>query len=162
MIVDTTDGQEFTVERKVAFQCNLFKGMVECLGPGEEEDEQTMRIPVQVSGPHFKKVLEWCEYHKDDVAPPPKDADDAPKGPPPISAWDARYIAVDQEMLFDITIAANFLDIPGLLDVCCRTIGNMIKGKQPDEIRELFNIKNDFTPEEQAQIRMETEWAEDR
>lgn len=32
---------------------------------------------------------------------------------------------------------------------------NMIKGKQPEEIRKLFNIQNDFTPEEEAQIRRE-------
>lgn len=48
----------------------------------------------------------------------------------------------------------------------------MIKGKQPEEIRKLFNIHNDFTPEEEAQIRRENvrapavsltqEWAEDR
>lgn len=31
----------------------------------------------------------------------------------------------------------------------------MIKGKQPEEIRKLFNIHNDFTPEEEAQIRRE-------
>ena len=31
----------------------------------------------------------------------------------------------------------------------------MIKGKQPEEIRTLFNIHNDFTPEEEAQIRRE-------
>lgn len=39
---------------------------------------------------------------------------------------------------------------------------NMIKGKTPEEIRRLFNIQNDFTPEEEAQIRKENEWAEDR
>jgi hypothetical protein len=31
----------------------------------------------------------------------------------------------------------------------------MIKGKQPEEIRKLFNIVNDFTPEEEAQIKKE-------
>ena len=58
----------------------------------------------------------------------------------------------------------------------------MIKGKQPEEIRKMFNIVNDFTPEEEAQIKKENvssfrsiavtrcsknfsffkEWAEDR
>jgi S-phase kinase-associated protein 1 len=32
----------------------------------------------------------------------------------------------------------------------------------PEEIRKLFNIQNDFTPEEEAQIKKENEWAEDR
>jgi len=37
----------------------------------------------------------------------------------------------------------------------------MIKGKTPDEIRETFNIVNDFTPEEEAQVRAENTWCED-
>jgi len=44
--------------------------------------------------------------------------------------------------------AANYLDIKGLLDVTCKTVANMIKGKTPDEIRRTFNIKNDFAPQE--------------
>lgn len=47
-------------------------------------------------------------------------------------------------------------------EVGCKTIANMIKGKTPEQIRELFGIENDFTPEEEAQIRKENEWAEDR
>jgi S-phase kinase-associated protein 1 len=91
---------------------------------------------------------------------------------------------VDQEMLFEIILvsfafirfwaymkvimltlsflsAANFLDIKALLDVGCKTVANMIKGKSPEEIRKTFNIQNDFTPEEEEQIRRENEWAEE-
>ena len=85
---------------------------------------------------------------------------------------------VDQEMLFEIILvcrgsrlscdlqlthgqAANYLDIKPLLDVGCKTVANMIKGKSPEEIRKTFNIQNDFTPEEEDQIRRENEWAEE-
>lgn len=62
----------------------------------------------------------------------------------------------------NIAQAANYLDIKALLDVGCKTVANMIKGKSPDEIRKTFNIQNDFTSEEEEQIRRENEWAEDR
>lgn len=41
----------------------------------------------------------------------------------------------------------NFVDDS---DVGCKTVANMIKGKTPEEIRKLFNITNDFTPEEEV------------
>ena len=40
-----------------------------------------------------------------------------------------------------------------MLDVTCKTVANMIKGKTPEEIRKTFNIKNDFTPSEEEQVR---------
>lgn len=59
----------------------------------------------------------------------------------------------DDHFLSSSFQAANYLDIKGLLDVTCKTVANMIKGKTPEEIRKTFNIKNDFTEEEEAQVR---------
>ncbi|KAL9264038.1 SKP1-like protein, partial [Drosera capensis] len=56
-------------------------------------------------------------------------------------------------------LAANYLNIKGLLDLTCQTVADMIKGKTPEEIRTMFNIKNDFTPEEEEEIRRENQWA---
>jgi S-phase kinase-associated protein 1 len=110
----------------------------------------------------LKKVMEWCEHHKADPPTASDDDSDSRKKSTDIEEWDQKYMQVDQEMLFEIILAANYLDIKALLDVGCKTVANMIKGKSPEEIRKTFNIQNDFTPEEEDQIRRENEWAEDR
>ena len=55
----------------------------------------------------------------------------------------------DLESIFDIIIAANYLDIKSLLDLSCAKIATLIRGKSPEEIRKTFNITKDFTPEEE-------------
>jgi len=34
-------------------------------------------------------------------------------------------------------------------------------GKNPEQIRQTFNIKNDFTPAEEEAVRAENKWAEE-
>ena len=86
-----------------------------------------------------------------------------------VPAWDASFVEVEQEMLFELILvrsplpsppactvprganrdelqAANYLDIKPLLDLTCAKVATMMKGKTPEEIRKTFNIKNDFTP----------------
>jgi S-phase kinase-associated protein 1 len=69
--------------------------------------------------------------------------------------------SMDKDEFYHLTLAANYLDIKPLLDLCCANIASMIKGKTPEEIRVNLDIVNDFTPEEEAQIRAENKWAED-
>ena len=75
-----------------------------------------------------------------------------------VQEWYSNFVAVDQEILFELILAANYMDIKPLLDLTCATVASMIKGKTPEEIRKHFNIKNDFTPEEEEQVRKENEW----
>jgi S-phase kinase-associated protein 1 len=156
----TSDEESFKVEKKVAERSQLIKSMMEDL-PGQSDEP----IPLpNVSSAVLVKVLEYCDHHKTEPLPAAdaNDADESRRKASDISEWDAKFIQVDQEMLFEIILAANYLDIKPLLDVGCKTVANMIKGKTPEEIRKLFNIVNDFTPEEEEQIRKENEWAEDR
>ena len=78
-----------------------------------------------------------------------------------VQEWYANFVNVEQEVLFELILAANFMDIKPLLDLTCATVASMIKGKTPEEIRKTFNIVNDFTPEEEAQVREENRWCED-
>ena len=55
--------------------------------------------------------------------------------------------------------AANYLSIKNLLDLTCETVACMMKGKTVEEIRKKFNIKNDYTPQEEEEVRGENQWA---
>lgn len=78
-----------------------------------------------------------------------------------VQEWYAKFVDIDQEPLFELILAANYMDIKPLLDLTCATVASMIKGRTPEEIRNIFNIVNDFTPEEEAQVREENKWCED-
>lgn len=154
----TSDNADLKVARDIAERSILIKNLLEDLGG---DNEEAIPIP-NVNEAVMKKVLEWCEHHRKDPPASQDDDSDSRKKSTDIDEWDQKFMQVDQEMLFEIILAANYLDIKALLDVGCKTVANMIKGKSPDEIRKTFNIQNDFTPEEEDQIRRENEWAEDR
>jgi S-phase kinase-associated protein 1 len=154
----SNDGARLDVDVKVAEKSVLIKNMIDDLGGEAVTDIPIPNVNEQV----LKKVIEWCEHHKTDPAAPIDDDSDSRKKTTDIEEWDQKFMQVDQEMLFEIILASNYLDIKPLLDVGCKTVANMIKGKSPEEIRKTFNITNDFTPEEEEQIRRENEWAEDR
>ncbi|KAI0028162.1 Skp1 family, dimerization domain-containing protein [Vararia minispora EC-137] len=158
VLLVTSDNEQFIVDKDVAERSVLIKNMLEDVG----ESDQPIPLP-NVSSSVMRKVLQYCEHHRGEKLPTTEEyQDENRKRTTDISEWDQKFISVDQEMLFEIILAANYLDIKPLLDVGCKTVANMIKGKSPEEIRKLFNIVNDFTPEEEAQIRKENEWAEDR
>jgi S-phase kinase-associated protein 1 len=78
-----------------------------------------------------------------------------------VQEWYANFVYIDQEKLFELILAANFMDIKPLLDLTCAAVASLIKGKTPEEIRKTFNIVNDFTPEEEAAVREENKWCEE-
>ncbi|AEO57844.1 hypothetical protein MYCTH_2315211 [Thermothelomyces thermophilus ATCC 42464] len=160
VILASNEGSHIEVDRVVAERSMLIKNLIEDLG---DEAIANSPIPIpNVNDPVLRKVVEWCEHHRNDAVQSADDENDNRKKTTDIDEWDQKFMQVDQEMLFEIILAANYLDIKALLDVGCKTVANMIKGKSPEEIRKTFNITNDFTPEEEEQIRRENEWAEDR
>ena len=109
----------------------------------------------------LSKVIEYCKHHVDTppaaIAKPLKSSNLAEI----VSEWDAKFVDIEQELLFELILAANYMDIKPLLELTCAKVASMIKGKTPEEIRKTFNIVNDFTPEEERQVREENKWCEE-
>lgn len=158
MKLKSSDGKEFEVEEAVVKMSVTLKNLIEDLG-----DDNDSAIPVpNVTSNILEKVIDFCKEHKDDPVLTEEQA--LEKRHEEITGFDAEFVKVDQNTLFDMILAANFLDIKPMLDLTCKTVACMIRahGKSPEDIRQHFNIKNDFTPEEEEQIRKENEWCEDR
>lgn len=122
----------------------------------ETGTEDPIPLP-NVSSPILAKIIEYCTYHGAAEAP---DGSGKPSVPEDERrAWDDSYVRVEQSVLFELILAANYLNVKPLLDLLCLTVANMIKGKTPDEIRAQFHIENDFTPSEEEEVRRENQWA---
>lgn len=150
----SSDGEEFVVEEAVARESQTILHMIEdgCADSG---------IPLpNVNSKILAKVIEYCKKHVDSASKPSGTGSvDDKLIEEELKNWDSDFVKVDQATLFDLILAANYLNIKGLLDLTCQTVADMIKGKTPEEIRRTFNIKNDFTPEEEEEIRRENQWA---
>ncbi|MFS7978363.1 putative S-phase kinase-associated protein [Helianthus anomalus] len=112
-----------------------------------EDDCADTTIPLpNVTSNIFSKVIEYCKKHVDSPNNPPPEDD--------LIAFDADFVKSIREHF-----ASNYLNIKSLLDLTCQTVADMIKGKTPEEISKTFNIKNDFTSEEEGEVHRENAWA---
>ena len=131
----------------------------------DDNDDNLEAVPLpNVASSVLKKVIEWCEKHKDEPIPTEEEEEkDMKEGAlDQIPKWDEDFFDVDQALVFELILAANYLDIKGLLNLGCKIVAKMIRGKSPEEIRKHFNLKNDFTPEEEEKIKKENEWCNEK
>ena len=144
--LQSSDHEVFEVDVEVAKQSEVIRPMVEDCDYDDFDDEP---IPLlNVNATILKKVIEWATYHKDDP-PPSEDEENRERRTDDIEPFDQEFLKVDQTTLFELILAANYLDIKLLLNVLCKTVANLITGKTPEEIRKTFNINNEFTPEKE-------------
>ena len=50
----------------------------------------------------------------------------------------------------ELASASHYLDLKSLIDLTCRALAKHIQGKNPEEIRETFNLPDDLTEEEKV------------
>ena len=140
----SSDNQKIDIDSESAQKSNLLKGLI--------SDFNVRQEPVQLPDIKFdilKKVVEYLTYYKD------KTPKDIPKPMPSanlsevIDEWDVNFInSIELDNIFDLITAANYMDIPSLLDLSCAKIASLMKGKTSQEIRTMFNIECDLTDEE--------------
>lgn len=146
LTLGTEDKVEIVVEESTAILSKTIRNLV-------EDNCASNVIPVQVHSITMSKVIEYCSNH---VGEETANQDKIKE----LRDFDAEFAKeFDTDMLYHLLMASNYLHIAGLLDLIAQQVADRIKGKQPQEIREMFNIKNDFTPEEEEKIHKDHPWA---
>jgi S-phase kinase-associated protein 1 len=117
----------------------------------EDAGLDTAVVPLSaVSSAAFAKVAEFCQHHAG------ADADAGQQ----TAAWDEAFVAaLTLEQMYELVNAANFLNMPHVMDLIAKRFAEMMRGKSVEEIRRSFGIKNDFTPEEETAVRAANSWA---
>ncbi|KAM7473605.1 hypothetical protein LguiB_020848 [Lonicera macranthoides] len=142
IVLRSSENETLEVEEAVAVMSQTIKHLI------EDDYSADTSIPLpRITSKILAKVIEYCKKH---VETPESEE---------LKSFDADFVKVDNQTLFDLIIAANDLNIKSLLDLTCQTVADMIKGKTPDEIMKTLNIKKDFTPEEEEKVRRENPWA---
>ena len=141
------DQKEVEITKKAAELSELLKTAIndypnETSFPLNEVDEK--------SGEHIKEFLTHCngtapaEIEKPITSNEMKNLTDE---------WSANFVdKMSTEELVNLTVAANYMGINSLLDLCCAKVATLCKDKSDEEIFKNFNINETFSEEEKKKI----------
>lgn len=151
------EGESFTLPISVAKMSKLVETTID-----DENEDEIQEIPLpNVKSSILSRVIEYCTYYQNvepmtPITTPLK----SPKIEEVVQQWYADFVKVDQAVLFELVTSANFMDIKPLLDLTCFAVAVLIKGKSADEIRTIFNISSDYSPDEEAHVKEDNKWCE--
>jgi S-phase kinase-associated protein 1 len=184
------EGDEFEVPWAAAQMAKLFS-----LEDEDEDGGKTLPVP-KVKAGTLGKVIEFCIHHTTEpmgfthatLSPPGEGLVKCTKAlgssdfSKEVPEWYAAFVAApacSQELLFDLVLAANFMNIEPLLTLVCAKIASMnmavaeaaeaaTVGQSLDAaeaaatqgIRELYHIQHEFTDEDRVQVLAENPWVE--
>lgn len=151
------DRARFVVEASSMLECKLLKAMVDgSTGATAKE------IPLpNMRGNVVAKVVDFCRHNRaDPMTEIPKPIQYGKCVGDHVQEWYASFVGgLDNEMLFELLLAGNYLDLTPLLELCAATVGLRTMNKTPDEVRREFNIKEAFSPEVERKLREENKWS---
>ncbi len=147
----TNDGVEFNITKDMATMSITIRNLLDDI----EDHNAAIPLPA-INSKIMDKINEFCIKELAILS----DQTEATRQTN-LKEWHATFTNMEPKLLNDVLMAANYLDIKTLFDCCCQKVADLVKEKSVEELREIFGIVNDFTPEEEAKIKEETAWADE-
>jgi len=139
--ISSKDGQEFTVSKKYAFISILIKTSI-------ENDVTATSVPLPgVDSQILELVVKYMEHHKGTELPPVESPLKSTKMKDVCTdSWDADFIddiGNIRQHLYDLILAANYMDIKSLLHLGLAKVASLIKGQPLDKLKEILSTEQD-------------------
>ena len=153
IILLSKENEEFAITKLSADLSVLIKNTI-------QDYSIDQPIPLyEIESKCLKLIIEYLEHYNGNS---PKEIEKPlPHGDLKDFVDEFQYFYINKislELLVDLTSAANFMEIPSLLDLCCAKIASMCLDKTEDELYQTFGIQEKFTPEERQKLKEENQW----
>lgn len=127
----TSDNQKVELPKSVIEMSETIKNMFNVLG----EINECIPLP-NVNKDTLLLIIEFCDkYHNCDIPEMNKFSD-----------WDNNFFNLPNHELFDLVMAANYMEVKPLISMCCMYIASEVKKcTSPEEIKRRFDINKDYT-----------------
>ena len=144
----SADNHKILLDAKSAQKSKVLKQKIlESINPKEKKSPEVQLKDVKYD--ILKKIVEYLNYYKN------KTPKEIPKPVPSenlsafLDDWDFEYInKMDLDSTFDLMNAASDLEISGLLDLASIKIASILKNKEIEDIRNMFDGKCDLSEKE--------------
>jgi S-phase kinase-associated protein 1 len=137
----TSDGSIFFVDEDVAKQSETISNILEDMG-----SEDPIPIP-NVETETLELIIRFCKFYSN------HHTDEEEK------EFDSVFFDIEINTIISALTAANFLNIPRLIEKASMAVANLIRGRSPAELRTLLGIKKEYTKEEMDSVMHENRWA---
>merc|ERR1719471_2448671 len=135
--------QSFPISRKAAELSKFVTTILE--GDSEATTIEVRQVPAQT----MERVIEYLQHHK---------GEEPQALPCPVRSihmaqivsdkWDATWIdALDKKSIFEVILAANYMDIKSLLHLGCAKIATLIKQLDQKEINRIIEEEEKYRRE---------------
>ncbi|KAJ8771148.1 hypothetical protein K2173_023473 [Erythroxylum novogranatense] len=143
----SSDGVQFTVSEAVVRQSEKIMSLINSTIVLDTITGDVLKMVVD----YCNKQMEFKEREKSDCC---FDINAEMK------PWEADFVKeLDLSSIFDLILAADYLRLKGLYRLGCQAVVDRMRGRTLEEMRQMFMIKSDFTPEEEAMKHEEIQWA---
>eukprot|EP00994_Dinema_validum_P003865 NODE_1881_length_820_cov_194.792477_g1484_i0.p1 GENE.NODE_1881_length_820_cov_194.792477_g1484_i0~~NODE_1881_length_820_cov_194.792477_g1484_i0.p1 ORF type:complete len:193 (+),score=37.65 NODE_1881_length_820_cov_194.792477_g1484_i0:74-652(+) len=164
IVLQSNDKKEYVLPRTAIVHSKLLNDLLQ---EDATEDEGSTMVPLaNVDSITLETVADYLVHYGEEkpavLEKPLKAA-----LPELLPEWDKDFVYKKlfkdgnekaHGLLFGTLMAANFLGIESLRDLGCAAIANMLRGKTPEQIMEVFDVTEPFTPEEERAVEQQYPW----